>query len=1037
KNMVLKQWQALLPKSMHLVQSGRSDINLWIDFKKGALSSVQSELFIKDLTWQLDKKKQSIPQVSANVAWEVTKNGWQLTGDHIALNLDKTKWPVNKIAIQFDSDQQSYQLYVKTILLDSLKQLNIAWPEQIKSILSYEPHGTLDEVQLKLKDHQCLALLMRFANLGWTGKKTIPQVNNLTGALNWQPEEGRLELDSEQTQIKVAGFPSQTLELLNAAVDWKELNNGLRISVERFALTKPDLTLTLEGAVDQVTPKSLGHIRLDAALTGKNLEQWIALIPDKLLKPKLDLWLKKDIKRIGEGTAKLSINGMAQDFPFDNNNGTFNISAHVDDVDLHITSKWKVITDVEAYLRFNNRDLDVDIVKSNVNGIPMNKANIRIDAIGKNRETLLFKTETEASVKKLIDFVLASPLQNKLSTLKLLNVKGSTLLKLDVEAPLYPENDDILVKGDLTFKNNTVILNHHVGSISLEDVAGGLSFDEKGIKQSALTATAYGYPLDIKMQSVKLPHPYTTILVDGECTMESLKNRFASPIFAYLKGLFAFNATFKLTEDPNDLDSLNVKTSLEGLAINLPAPLGKTHKMQMPLDVNVEFNPKKAIRFKANYNNKLSADIYFDEDKGAFVLQSGEVKLGAAHALDQKKPGLGVVGSLDGFDLPEWKKVFSQLSEGQSNSALLKKLRIIDVKLGKVNLWDQQFDDLTVKAKILPNNDWSLVLEQKNIDANLTYNLPNNLFSGYVKRLKLAKLDVAKTNQSKTKLHPQQIPNLNLRIDNLTIGEMQIGNMTLKTKSTAERLHIDYCQIISPLYQMNMEGQWSQIQNKNRTQVHVRMLLKDLGKNLELWGISPAVDADKGEMEFKGGWNDSMVNFSLSTLNGAMYLKLKNGLISHLSPETEEKLGLGKLLSILSLQTIPRRLQLDFSDLANQGYSFDVFKGNFTIKNGVMNTQDSYLEGPVAYASMKGDLDLVSRVYDLDLSISPHITASLPVVATIAGGPIAGIAAWIANKIISKGMQKIISYTYKISGPWDQPVVQQLKIVKKKMKKKT
>ncbi len=162
-----------------------------------------------------------------------------------------------------------------------------------------------------------------------------------------------------------------------------------------------------------------------------------------------------------------------------------------------------------------------------------------------------------------------------------------------------------------------------------------------------------------------------------------------------------------------------------------------------------------------------------------------------------------------------------------------------------------------------------------------------------------------------------------------------------------------------------------------------------------------------------------------------MYLQLKNGRITHLSQETEEKLGLGKLLSILSLQTIPRRLKLDFSDLSNDGYSFDIFKGNFNVNKGIMSTNNSYIDGPVAYASMKGDLDLVRRLYDLDLNISPHITASLPVVATIAGGPIAGLAAWIANKIINQSMQKIAGYSYKISGPWDQPVVQQLNIVKK------
>ena len=97
-----------------------------------------------------------------------------------------------------------------------------------------------------------------------------------------------------------------------------------------------------------------------------------------------------------------------------------------------------------------------------------------------------------------------------------------------------------------------------------------------------------------------------------------------------------------------------------------------------------------------------------------------------------------------------------------------------------------------------------------------------------------------------------------------------------------------------------------------------------------------------------------------------------------------------------------------------------------------MSTQDGYLDGPVAYAGMKGDLDLVKRTYDLNLNISPHITASLPVVATIAGGPVAGVAVWVANNIITQGIQKISGYGYKITGPWNKPVIQQLSIVKKK-----
>ena len=92
-------------------------------------------------------------------------------------------------------------------------------------------------------------ILTRFEQLGWQAKGSIPAISNLDGIIHWQPEEGHLELDSENTLLKVNGYPTQTLALLNGAMDWKELNDGLRISVDRFVLSQPELTLSLQGAV--------------------------------------------------------------------------------------------------------------------------------------------------------------------------------------------------------------------------------------------------------------------------------------------------------------------------------------------------------------------------------------------------------------------------------------------------------------------------------------------------------------------------------------------------------------------------------------------------------------------------------------------------------------------------------------------------------------------------------------------------------------------------------------------------------------------
>ncbi len=1039
-HLVLAQWQSIFPKAAERMEGRKGNIALWMDLNQGAVSLVQAQVKFKRLAWRIlnNKNNQIIQNFYANLSWKPDDEGWQFSADHIKLRTGGINWPENQLLVKFNKIQQSYQLFVKSIIIESLLAQTINWPSSIQNVLEIKPHGILTNTQLLIKENQPSYILTRFDQLGWNGKvqDNIPYVDNLSGVLNWQAEEGRLELDAENASIAVKGYPKQNLAILNGSLDWKELSDGLRVSIERFVLSQPELTLSVQGAIDQVTRNSLGHIRLFTEFSAKNLQQWMPFLPKKHMKAKLYYWLNNDVKKIAEASGRMVINGFARDFPFDNNNGEFSITSHASGGALLITSKWQLIKDIEAYIRVKNRNLDIDIVNADFQGALVKQMNLRIDDIGNDKENLLIHGIVNAPAQKMMNFILVSPLSEKLNALKMLSMKGLLLLNLRLEIPLYPENDDNLAKGDLTFKNNTIRVKHQLSEFLLEDVSGDLSFNEHGVTHSVLTANALDYPLNIKIQSVNSPKPATVISVDGECSVESLKNRFKLPVLSLLKGMFFINAILKLSDNPDDWDNMNLKSSLKGLAINLPAPLSKARNDSVPLEVNLDFGATKALRLRANYDSRLSADIMFQDKKGVFELQSGEVRLGSAQALNQNKPGLALVGVLDGFNLQEWKKVLDRFSTEQTNSSFMQKLRVINIKLRQLTFLKQQFNRLAIKAKILPNKDWSFNLEQKKISADLTYNQPTNTLSGFVKYLHLDKIHhIDEMSETSSAANPGQIPNLNLRIDNLSIGEIQVGNVTLKSHSTPQEWLINYCRIDSPVYQFNVEGDWTQKDKNNQTKMRLKLHLKDLAKSLERWHITPAVDAGKGDMEFRGGWNGSLYDFSLASLNGEMYLQLKNGRITHLSPETEEKLGLGKLLSILSLQTIPRRLKLDFSDLSHQGYSFDIFKGNFVIKKGIMSTQDSYLDGPVAYASMKGDLDLVRRMYDLNLSISPHITASLPVVATIAGGPIAGLAAWVANKIINQSMQKISAYSYKISGPWKEPIVQQLTIVKKIIKK--
>ncbi|KTD24761.1 transmembrane protein [Legionella lansingensis] len=1082
QDLLPNQWQKFFPQSRLKLNGGRGDIQLWTDFKKGKFANVQGIFHFHHLSFTDGnlKKDQFIQSLKANLAWNPTKDGWQLSGDHIGLRLAGTSWPENSLLIRYQEDKQDYFIYVKNILLQSLFDSAVAWPGVIdffqnstategcflaaalessytdiytaalcpvsaansekgllNNVLTSKPHGELHDTQLKLNGSGLHYVLTRFAHLGWLPNNSRPGVENLDGVLHWQPNEGRLEIDSNNTVLVPEKQTPITFSMINAVIDWKELENGLRVSMDRIILSHTSLLLSAQGVADDVSLNSLGSLRLHAQFSAKNAEKWLPYLPSKRLKPKLNAWLKNDVKHIDKATGELIINGNMADFPFDKQQGIFSIRSYLSGVDLNFAPKWPMTRDIEAYLNVDKRTLEANIVHANLQDVIVEKGNLQVSDLGLDKEVLLVHAKAETQAKKALAYVNLSPLKKKLSTLNMLQMQGPIELDLQVEVPLYPENDEVLALGNIDFKNNNVKVHHSLDDVELNNLNGNLQFDERSILGSNLKANLLGNPVSLLIKSIRTPTPSTEVRIKGQTDISVLRDKFKLPIFSLMHGSLWLESLLILTDEPRDLDHLQVQTSLRGLAIDLPSPLGKMADDTTPLTVNLDFNAKKGVRLRFDYNNRLSSDLWFSAVKGTFELQKGKIILGNPNITEyteyEQRHGLQIVGSLSDFDLQQWLKVKEKISKNTEQKELTDLVNFVDIKLQVAKIFNQSYKDLSIKAEKLEKGEWSIRLHQENIAANLRYHPASNTLRGLVEKLHLQQQETNLLRDgSIAKLKPADMPNLDLQIASLELGDLEVGEVAIKTTALKNEWQINDCKIKSPSYQLSARGGWQKDGKVSTTKLQADLHITNLAKSLEEWNVSPVVAADRGEVQFRGGWSGPIYHFSLAKLNGEMGISLKDGRITNLSPETEEKLGLGKLLSILSLQTIPRRLKLDFSDLSEDGYSFDEFNGNFSIANGVMTTQDSYIDGPVAYASMKGNLDIAKQYYDLDLKVNPHITASLPVVATIAGGPIAGIATWVASKLINHGMQKISGYTYKITGPWKQPVVQQVKIIKKR-----
>ena len=154
-------------------------------------------------------------------------------------------------------------------------------------------------------------------------------------------------------------------------------------------------------------------------------------------------------------------------------------------------------------------------------------------------------------------------------------------------------------------------------------------------------------------------------------------------------------------------------------------------------------------------------------------------------------------------------------------------------------------------------------------------------------------------------------------------------------------------------------------------------------------------------------------------LYGSLKLDAAGGQFVKLEP------GVGRLLGILSLQSLPRRITLDFRDIFSDGFAFDSIGGQFAVTRGVMETKDLQIQGPSAKVLMSGTVNLGAETQNLKVRVQPAVGETIAV-GTMIANPIAGAVVWAAQKIFKDPLDQAFAFEYGVTGSWADPKVEKI-----------
>lgn len=219
---------------------------------------------------------------------------------------------------------------------------------------------------------------------------------------------------------------------------------------------------------------------------------------------------------------------------------------------------------------------------------------------------------------------------------------------------------------------------------------------------------------------------------------------------------------------------------------------------------------------------------------------------------------------------------------------------------------------------------------------------------------------------------------------------------------------------------LKLDAIWNS-EKGNKTQIAGSLTGEAFDETAAYFGILVPIIQSPYTIEFDLNWANLPWSPDIASLNGKMSAKLGKGAIAQMGGGRA-----GQILRLVSFDALLRKLRFDFSDTFSDDFDFDSIKGDATIKNGVLVSKNTYVDGLVADIAFNGQIDLVKRQINVEAVITPEISATVGVATAFVVNPFAGAAVFAATKVLGPLWSKVSVIRYRVTGSLDEPKIDEV-----------
>jgi uncharacterized protein (TIGR02099 family) len=702
-----------------------------------------------------------------------------------------------------------------------------------------------------------------------------------------------------------------------------------------------------------------------------------------------------------------------------------------------------------------------------------------------NSTTVNVTAEARGALSNALGIVNGSPLGRMVgNVLKQSTATGNADLRLKMTLPLGALEKST-VQGSVTLANSDVTISPVAPGLTR--ARGVLSFSESGFTVSNVQARMLGGDIRLEGGSVatgsaspSVPAlsaftlPTIALRAQGTVTADGLRQAkelgFVSRIAQQASGGAAYTATLGIRKG---VPEFLVSSNLVGLALNLPAPLRKTADSALPLRFETALlptSPQGKLLDQLHLEvGRIASVTYVRDVSGADarVLRGG-IATGLAADESAPVPDEGVVANINmaAVDLDAWAAVLSQAagerltgdvpdtgvtsatsaSPATASMAQSYLPTSLAIRARELTLGGRKLNNVVVGGS-RDGLTWRANVSAAELNGYAEYRQGSGSNAGRVfarlARLTLAS-DSAKDVENFLDEQPASIPALDIVVDDFELRGKRLGRVEIEainrgaggnaggaaSVAVAREWRLNKFNVTMPEAVFTASGNWASVNaqapaanvprgltERRRTVMNFKLDVADAGELLTRFGMKDVVRKGKGKLQGQVAWAGSPFSPDYPTLGGSFTVGFETGQFLKADP------GLAKLLGVLSLQSLPRRLALDFRDVFSEGFTFDFVRGDVMIEQGIARTNNLQMKGVNAAVLMDGRADIAKETQDMRVIVVPEINAGTASLIATAINPAIGLGTFLAQVLLRGALIESATQEFHVDGTWVDPRV--------------